>query len=409
MSILEEDERRRWTRSAGIDRRSFVGYVLAGTTLVAAADFALGSAPARAAAGSPARRSRSSTTSTTSSTDTCRPTANLITVDRPQRRHGVVRAAAVGERPGDHDLDGDDHRRGARAPGQQGRRSPWPTRGRSCSSTSSPAARRPPRRRTPRSGWPRPSPRARCWRPRRSCSAPRSSKLVAKGGVDPGAGRATASTYGELRQGRRRDARPAGSRSRSRTTVDVPGDRRRPEPARRAGRGDRQEDLHHRPQGQGRAADHGLPGAHAQRHAEAAAQPRRSRRRCPASRTSRSSTPAWRCAPTPSASASTRCGRCGSTGRPGRSPGSPTATSWPSSSRPSCRSPPVPDTPLAQTVEGDVHLLLPQQLRARHQRGGRRRPRRPGRGLVGAEDADRRAGRDRRRRSGCRRTRSRCT
>ncbi len=33
--------------AGGIDRRSFVGYVLAGTTLVAAADLALGS-PARA-------------------------------------------------------------------------------------------------------------------------------------------------------------------------------------------------------------------------------------------------------------------------------------------------------------------------------------------------------------------------
>src|SRR5690349_12854325 len=49
MSILEEDATTA-DRVAGVDRRSFVGYVLAGTTLVAAADFALGS-PARAAAG----------------------------------------------------------------------------------------------------------------------------------------------------------------------------------------------------------------------------------------------------------------------------------------------------------------------------------------------------------------------
>ena len=46
MSILDEDTST-VDGGAGIDRRSFVGYVLAGTTLVAAADFALGS-PARA-------------------------------------------------------------------------------------------------------------------------------------------------------------------------------------------------------------------------------------------------------------------------------------------------------------------------------------------------------------------------
>ena len=49
MSILEEDTST-VDEVGGIDRRSFVGYVLAGTTLVAAADFALGS-PARAASG----------------------------------------------------------------------------------------------------------------------------------------------------------------------------------------------------------------------------------------------------------------------------------------------------------------------------------------------------------------------
>ncbi len=82
--------------------------------------------------------------------------------------------------------------------------------------------------------------------------------------------------------------------------------------------------------GQGRTADDGLPGAHAQRHPEAAAQPRRRCPGCPASTTSRSSTPASRCGPTPSDSASTRSGRCGSSGRPGRSPGCPTGTSRPS-------------------------------------------------------------------------------
>ena len=140
--------------------------------------------PPAAARSRPARSRPSSTTSTTSLTDSARPTANLITVDRPRGRHRVAsRCPALGERPGHHHLDRDDHRRGARPAARQGRRSPSPTPVPSCCSTSSPAAPTPPSRRTPRSGSPPPSPRARCSTPPRSCSATSVEQLKSKDGV----------------------------------------------------------------------------------------------------------------------------------------------------------------------------------------------------------------------------------
>ena len=252
----------------GIGRRSFVGYVLAGTTLVAAADLALGG-PARAAAPSGPQVAELYDLNDFI-TDSCRPTANLITIDGPQRRHGALRAAAVGERPGDHDLDGDDHRRGAGPPGRQGRWSRWPTLGPSCSSTSSPAGS---------------TTTTSTYTPIRVAAAvargalleaaaivlgDERDNLVAKGGVIQNrAGDSV--TYGELAE-----AAAAKQTRRSEVTLKevaqfrVIGTGQGRTDARDAVTG--QEDLHDRPQGQGGAADHGLPRPHAQRHPEAAAQ-----------------------------------------------------------------------------------------------------------------------------------------
>ena len=58
--------------------------------------------------------------------------------------------------------------------------------------------------------------------------------------------------------------------------------------------------------------------------------------------------------------------------------------------------PALPDNPLAQTVGGGLHVLLPQQLRDGHQLGDRRRARRPGHHLGGPEVAGGGAGADRR-------------
>ena len=64
---------------AGIDRRSFVGYVLAGTTLVAAADFALGS-PARAASGVSGPQIAEFYDLNDFIDQSCLPTASMVTV-----------------------------------------------------------------------------------------------------------------------------------------------------------------------------------------------------------------------------------------------------------------------------------------------------------------------------------------
>ena len=70
----------------------------------------------------------------------------------------------------------------------------------------------------------------------------------------------------------------------------------------------------------------------------------------------------------------------------------------------------VPAVPLlAKTVETRVHLLLPQQQRAGDQLRDRRRPRRPGRDLVGARSRRSSPRRRSRRSSACRSTRSRST
>ena len=69
---------------------------------------------------------------------------------------------------------------------------------------------------------------------------------------------------------------------------------------------------------------------------------------------------------TPSASASTPSARCRSTGTRAPRTASPTPTCSPSSRPPSCRCR-ARASPLAKIVDGDVHLLLPQQQPARDQ------------------------------------------
>jgi isoquinoline 1-oxidoreductase beta subunit len=85
MSAHEIDRETETDAVSGVGRRGFVGYVMAGTTLVAAADLALGS-PARAAApaasaappGGPQLAEYYDLNDFI--TDSCRPTANLITI-----------------------------------------------------------------------------------------------------------------------------------------------------------------------------------------------------------------------------------------------------------------------------------------------------------------------------------------
>src|SRR4051812_21104938 len=79
MSLLEEETGTE--QGPGVDRRSFVGYVLAGTTLVAAADFALGS-PVRAAAAAGVSGPQMADYYDLNDfiDESCLPTANLITV-----------------------------------------------------------------------------------------------------------------------------------------------------------------------------------------------------------------------------------------------------------------------------------------------------------------------------------------
>ncbi len=91
MSVQEIDEHAASAHPdvGGIGRRSFVGYVLAGTTLVAAADLALGS-PARAAAPSGPQIAELYDLNDFI-TDTCRPTANLIQIQ--VRRDGTAHFA----------------------------------------------------------------------------------------------------------------------------------------------------------------------------------------------------------------------------------------------------------------------------------------------------------------------------
>ena len=81
MSLLEDEQTNMDAgEPQGIGRRSFVGYVMAGTTLVAAADFGLGAAPARAADGVSGPQVAEYYDLNDFIDDSCRPTANLITV-----------------------------------------------------------------------------------------------------------------------------------------------------------------------------------------------------------------------------------------------------------------------------------------------------------------------------------------
>jgi isoquinoline 1-oxidoreductase beta subunit len=79
MSLLEHQSADDSAEAPGLDRRSFVGYVLAGTTLVAAADLALGG-PARAASGPSGPQVAEYYDLNDFVDDACRPTANLITI-----------------------------------------------------------------------------------------------------------------------------------------------------------------------------------------------------------------------------------------------------------------------------------------------------------------------------------------
>src|SRR4051794_21651698 len=81
MSILEEDTGSAGSVGAvgGVGRRSFVGYVLAGTTLVAAADFALGGpAPAAGGGGGPQIAEYYDLNDLVD--EACLPTAGMVTV-----------------------------------------------------------------------------------------------------------------------------------------------------------------------------------------------------------------------------------------------------------------------------------------------------------------------------------------
>ncbi len=81
MTLLEHETHDGETEAQGIGRRSFVGYVLGGTTLVAAADFALGGGPARAAAGRVSGPQIAEIYDLNDFIDdSCRPTANLVVV-----------------------------------------------------------------------------------------------------------------------------------------------------------------------------------------------------------------------------------------------------------------------------------------------------------------------------------------
>ena len=118
MSILEEDKST-VDAVAGIDRRSFVGYVLAGTTLVAAADFALGS-PAGAASGVNGPQIAEFYDLNDFIDQTCLPTASLVTVTVNTDGTAPFALPRSENGQGITDLDGDDHRRGARLDGGGG-------------------------------------------------------------------------------------------------------------------------------------------------------------------------------------------------------------------------------------------------------------------------------------------------
>src|SRR6195952_2247618 len=81
MSLLEHEKNDddAAAEPGGLGRRSFVGYVLAGTTLVAAADFAVGG-PARAAGGPSVPQIAELYDLNDFVDDSCLPTANMITI-----------------------------------------------------------------------------------------------------------------------------------------------------------------------------------------------------------------------------------------------------------------------------------------------------------------------------------------
>jgi isoquinoline 1-oxidoreductase beta subunit len=104
--LFENDATASQPEIGGVGRRSFVGYVLAGTTLVAAADLSLGAAPASAAAPSGPQIAEIYDLNDFV-TDTCRPTANLIQIQvrsdgtahfalpRSENGQGIVTSTAM--------------------------------------------------------------------------------------------------------------------------------------------------------------------------------------------------------------------------------------------------------------------------------------------------------------------------
>ncbi|MEP6816815.1 MAG: hypothetical protein ABI873_14820 [Marmoricola sp.] len=78
---------------AGLSRRTFVGFVLGGGTLVVAADLTLGAAPSYAVVPSPPSIPETYDLEDLQ-TDSARPTANLITIMVKQGRHRLLRGPA---------------------------------------------------------------------------------------------------------------------------------------------------------------------------------------------------------------------------------------------------------------------------------------------------------------------------
>ena len=184
-------------------------------------------------------------------------------------RSRQLRAAPDGGGPGHHHRGGDADRRGAGDPGLAGRRDagPGPPR-----AGLQPAHRRLADhvhhvRADPGRGR---DGSARAARRRRHPARRRGREPGVEGGRGHGPHREP-----DLRRDRHADrvVPPGHARDRAQGRGGLPGHRQALRPHRRAGRRDGQEGLHHRPAGPRRAADHGLPRAHAQRHPGPAAEP----------------------------------------------------------------------------------------------------------------------------------------
>ncbi len=119
MSIAEQSDIH---RGAGVGRRTFLGYVVGGTTLVAAAELVL--PPPAYAGGIPSVPQVPELYDLEDlQTDAALPTALAITITINE--DGTARSRCRGRRSvRDHHLDRDDHRRRARPPAREGARHP---------------------------------------------------------------------------------------------------------------------------------------------------------------------------------------------------------------------------------------------------------------------------------------------